>query len=371
MNNSNIEAATPSSNQQSSHQQDAFKFTIIKPFSNPNAPKATFLIEGLLTQGGLAALVAKPKHSKSSISRYAAVCVAKGKPFLGRETQRGEVLLITVEDPIQHVENCLKVLDWNPECDEAILMISAASSGTESNINALREVLTNHPGIRFVVIDTFAKFGRVRDMNEYTPWLKVFDGLKQLRTDFPQVSILCVLHAKKTTGDDFFDSMLGSSALRGEFDSNLAIYAESGKRLITAECRMGRPLAPTILDAVVVTSEGCDVVKDFSLGDDFSKWSSDQKSRAETKRKASMEERIIAYLSAQPDERAEYKFVLENVEGKAAKKIEAAANLIKDGVLKESGVKGSPTDPYTVTLDRDALQMHDFQNRFGGGGEAN
>jgi hypothetical protein len=158
--------------------------------------------------------------------------------------------------------------------------------------------------------------------------------------------------------------MLGSSALRGEFDSNIAIYQEGGKRLITAECRMGRPLAPTILDAVVVNSEGCDVVKDFSLGDDFSKWSSDQKKRAEKKRKASMEERIIAYVSGQPYDRALYKFVLEDVEGKDAKKIEALSNLIQSGVLKDSGVKGSSMDPYTVKLDRDALQMHDFTSKF-------
>ena len=362
MDNSNIETATPSSAQ--TQIQEEFRFTVIKPFSNPDAPKAKFLIEGLLTQGGLAALVAKPKHSKSSISRYAAVCVAKGKPFLGRETQRGEVLLISAEDPIQHVENCLKVLDWNPEADEAIHVIDSVSSKMEHNISALRQVLKDHPGIKLIVVDTFAKFGRVRDMNEYAPWLKVFDHLKQLRADFPQVSFLCLLHAKKTTGDDFFDSMLGSSALRGEFDSNVAIYQEGGKRVITAECRMGRPLAPTILAAVVVNSEGCDVVKDFSLGGDFSKWSEAQKINAEKKRKASMDERIIAYISAQPDDRALYKFVLENVGGKDAKKIEALSNLIQTGVLKDSGLKGSSLDPYTVKLDRDALQMHDFTSKF-------
>src|SRR5579859_7224612 len=289
----NNEAAAPSSNLQSANQQEAFKFKVIKPFSNPNAPKAKFLIGGLLTEGGLAALVAKPKHSKSSISRYAAVCVAKGKPFLGRDTQRGEVLLVSIEDPIQHVENCLSVLEWNPESDESIHVIDTVSANTESNINALREVLQSHLAIRLVVIDTFAKFGRVRDMNEYSPWLKVFDPLKQLRADFPHVSFLCLLHARKTTGDDFFDSMLGSSALRGEFDSNIAIFQENGQRVITAECRIGRPLVPTILNADMVTSDGCDVVKGFTLGGDFDKWTKDQKSSAEKKRKESMEERIV------------------------------------------------------------------------------
>lgn len=378
MNNSNVETATPTNihsgiknSLQTSHRQDAFKFTLRTPFSSPDKPKAKFLIDGLLKEGGLAALVAKPKHSKSSISRYAAVCIAKGEPFLGLRTVRGEVLLITIEDSIEHVENCLNVLGWNQSTDEPIHLIETVAADTEENLNALREVLNQHPGIKLVVIDTFAKLGRVRDMNEYAPWLKVFDGLKRLRAEFPYVSFLCLLHAKKTNGDDRFDSMLGSSALRGEFDSNIAIYQEGGKRIITTECRMGKPLAPTILGAVVVESDGCDIVKNFFLGQRFDAWSDEQKSRAAKKRKASLEERIITYVSEQPNERAIYKFVLEDVEGKNTKIIEALSNLIQQGILTESGVKGSPMDPYTVALDRNALQMHDFVARYSNKEEAN
>jgi hypothetical protein len=348
-----------------------FTFNVTKPFANPDRPKQKFLIDGLLKEGGLASLVAKPKQGKSSLSRYAAVCVAKGEPFLGRRTVRGEVLLITIEDSVEHVENCLTVLKWNPEQDASIDLIENTAAKAEDNISALRQVLKDNPGIRLVVIDTFPKFGRVKDMNEYAPWLKVFDGLKKLRAEFPSVSFLCLLHAKKTIGDDFFDSMLGSSALRGEFDSNIALYQECGQRIIRTECRMGKAIPPTIIKAVPVEFEGCDVVKSFALGQKFDTWSETQENSKEKKRKANVEERIISHLSAQDKERAVYKLILEEVKGKDADIIAAINTLIKDAVLKESGTKNSPMDPYTLTLDRTALQMRDFTNRFDKKGAAN
>src|SRR6266704_6672022 len=59
-------------------------------------------------QGAYGHLGAKPKHGKSCISRSESVCVAKGTPFLGRNVQQGEVLLCSLEDPRQHVDNCLQ-----------------------------------------------------------------------------------------------------------------------------------------------------------------------------------------------------------------------------------------------------------------------
>jgi hypothetical protein len=58
--------------------------------------------------------------------------------------------------------------------------------------------------------------------------------------------------------------------------------------------------------------------------------------------------------------------VIEEVEGNDQRLIEALTALIEGSVLKASGTKGSPTNPYTVTLDRTALKMSDFINRYEG-----
>jgi RecA-family ATPase len=88
--------------------EQPFAFTFIEPFKtfHNGQPKAIpYVIDGLLTQGGLSALGGKSKYGKSSLTRYEAVCIAKGVPFLGRDTVQGDVILINLEDPLNHVDN--------------------------------------------------------------------------------------------------------------------------------------------------------------------------------------------------------------------------------------------------------------------------
>jgi RecA-family ATPase len=87
-----------------------FKLQLIKPystFSDDGPTRIPYCIDGLLPEGGFSVLAAKPKSGKSSTSRCEAVAVSKGMPFLGRDTVRGETLLISMEDPLIHVDNCL------------------------------------------------------------------------------------------------------------------------------------------------------------------------------------------------------------------------------------------------------------------------
>ena len=51
-----------------------------------------WLAEGMLPAGGISALAAKPKTGKSTLARQLAVCVARGEPFLGRETTKSPVI---------------------------------------------------------------------------------------------------------------------------------------------------------------------------------------------------------------------------------------------------------------------------------------
>ena len=90
-----------------------FEFTVTK-LSGVKAKgkpaKVPWHTKGLLTQGGMSVLGAKPKQGKSSMARLFAVCTAKGTPFLGMETIKGDVLMLNLEDPIFHVANCMDAL---------------------------------------------------------------------------------------------------------------------------------------------------------------------------------------------------------------------------------------------------------------------
>jgi GTPase SAR1 family protein len=88
-------------------------------------------------------------------------------------------------------------------------------------------------------------------------------------------------------------------------------------------------------------------------------------SKKDLKRKASLEERIIRYLSHRPNESAPRVLVLEEVEGKQERKIEAIQTLIEANVLTMTGQAQNQHNPLWLHLDRNALRLHDFISRFG------
>jgi len=97
--------------------QTKFKLEIHQPYSTFTDGKPTvipYVIDGLLPKAAFSVIGAKPKHGKSSFARIEAVAVAKGQTFLDRPTTQGEVLLCSLEDSPQHVDNHLQLLGYDP-----------------------------------------------------------------------------------------------------------------------------------------------------------------------------------------------------------------------------------------------------------------
>lgn len=323
-----------------------------------------YLVDGLLTQGGFSVLGAKPKAGKSSLSRQLAVSISKGISFLGRDTVKGEVLLLSLEDPLNHVDNCLSVLGYDPKTDARIRIVDKLAPTLTENIAALECAFTQFTNVRVAVIDTLAKFIRVQDLNDYMPVMTAVEQLHNLARKFPHVHILAVTHCKKVKSEDVFDGLLGSTALRGEPDTSVAIYGEGSQRVIATETRVGRNIPPTLLKAQVVESAGAHVVREFSLDVPLSDWKAEQTGKTERRRKLSYEERVIAYLTGRNNGFASQELLLEEVEGKRASLLEAIQQLKKAGVVEITGTSHSPADPLTLSLNRDSLRMNDFINRF-------
>jgi hypothetical protein len=276
-----------------------FTLDFIHPYTTLTQREPTpipFMIDGLLTQSGFSVLAGKPKSGKSSLARYEAVCIAKGAAFLDRDTTKGKVILISLEDPRNHTDNCLKSLGYDPKTDARIHIVEKLSPRIEETINAIGEALSKMPDARLVIVDTLAKLLRVGDLNEYMPVLTAVERLRNLAREFPRLHIQGLSHCKKIKTDDPFDSLLGSTALRGEPDTSIALYKEDRQPVIATETRIGRNIQPTILNAELVESAGADVVKGFSLGKPFAEWESEKTEKTERKRKATHEERIITYL---------------------------------------------------------------------------
>jgi AAA domain len=341
------------------NKQKSFQLEFIKPFStfraDGTAPPTPYVVDGLLTQGGLSVLGAKPKVGKSSLSRCLAVSVAKGITFLGRETTKGDVILCSLEDPRSHVDNCLDVLGYDLQIDSRIEIVERVSADREESVAAIREALTANPNCRLLIVDHLAKFLNLRDLSEYMPTMNGMRLLHDLARDFPRVHVLCLAHSKKVRCDDPFDGILGSTALRGEPDTNIVLMNEGGERVIVTETRVGRAIPATILKAEMVQSAGSDVVKDFTLGELFDQ---SVKDRAEKKAKNQCVQychRVVDFLEAQDGQTATQTDILSGVTGKTERIVEAIRILEEDLVVS---VTGTPKEVHlnlsgaTLTLYR-------------------
>jgi AAA domain len=313
-----------------------------------------FLVKGLLTKGGLSVLGAKPKQGKSSLARYLAVCVSKGKPFLARETVKADVLIINLEDPNYHVANCMDALGYSEKRDGLIEIVDTLSVNNADNILALESALQSRPNVGLVIVDHLTKYLRIGDVQDYDKVQAGFMKLREIVKKFPGVHIMCLVHCKKVEQSDPFDGILGSTSLRGEPDTNIVILqAEDGSKLLTAETRIGKFIPKTILMGETVEVEDSEVVKNFLLGSAYDDIKAALAEKKQDKKKETVESRIVSYLLTCEEHTTSQGQIMdaENVKGKTADKTVAISTLKKAGVISitEGQGKGSPR---TVKLNQ-------------------
>ena len=337
------------------------KLVLIDPFttfSEDGKPKPVpYVIDGLLTQGGFSVLGAKPKHGKSSMSRVQAVAVAKGLPFLGRTTTQGDVLLVSLEDQLEVVDMSLNVLEWNATKDARIKIITQLppASGTvedklEHLIFSLAEVLHQYPDARLLVIDTLAKALRVRDLNDYIDTMSAVEKFHKLARAYPKVHVEGLVHCKKISTDDPFDALLGSTALRGEPDTNVVIYdTENRMRVIEAEVRLGKRIDKTLLSAEIVESAGADIIKNFSLGKAYEAWQEETEEKKTRNKLDDTRNRIREFLQSKQNQEFPQEAALKELGGRRSDVLNAAHALCPDG-LEITGTPKSKTNPLVWKL---------------------
>jgi RecA-family ATPase len=342
-----------------------FQFTFHKLSSvkaEGQSADVPFLVRGLLPKGGLSVLGAKPKQGKSSLGRYLAACVSKGKPFLARETAKADVLLINLEDPNYHVANCMDALGYDEKKDGLIEVVNTLSANNDDNINALEDALASRPNVGLVIIDHLTKYLRVGDVQDYDKMQAGFMKLREVAKQFPHVHIMSLVHCKKVQQSDPFDGILGSTSLRGEPDTNIVILqTEDGHRVLTAETRIGKFIPATVLAAETVEIEDSEVVKNFALGSVYDIMKAAHEDAKQAKKKETVESRIITYLLACEDHTAPQSHIMsaDNVKGRAADKSTAITTLSDAGVITivEGHGKGSPR---TVKLNQDSVSYEMF-----------
>jgi hypothetical protein len=200
-----------------------------------------YAVEGLLPLGGTAVLAGRPKGGKSTLALSLALAVARGEPFLGRETRKGPVLYLALEGAPRGWTALLRKLGVTVR-DDLLICIGRAP---EAAIAWLREEVEKHRPV-LVIVDTMQRLLRVKDGNDYATGSNATDAVIELAR-WANASLVMLHHSGKTQRADIVDEVMGSTAWAAAVDTVLVLRRSERCRTLASEQRFGENLPETVL----------------------------------------------------------------------------------------------------------------------------
>jgi hypothetical protein len=203
-----------------------------------------WLVDGLLPQGGLSLLAAKPKVGKSTLARCLCASVAAGEPWLGAVTRTGPVLYLGLEEKREEVKRHFRSLGVGAD---APLLVYVELPPQDAIEQLRQSVAVERPAL--VVVDGLFRLIRAADANAYAELYAKLTPLLALARE-SSAHVLLTHHEGKGAGDrDGQDGVLGSTAIVGTVDVTFALRKEraTGRRTIQSTTRYGEDLAERVL----------------------------------------------------------------------------------------------------------------------------
>lgn len=207
-------------------------------------PEVQWLVEGLFTSDGHAAIIGKPKAGKSLFLRNLIVAVVKGdRKFLDRTVDlppgTGRVLYCHFDrkDRPWRVVKELKQLGLTREDAARLILRTAAdmnASTFEERLHWLREEVTALKP-HLVVIDLLWQFAVVKNSNDFNAVLDAINTLQdELQESGYQGALLVTIHSRKAVSNtDAYDDMLGSTAQRASFNTLVMLTKRRAEDIYT------------------------------------------------------------------------------------------------------------------------------------------
>lgn len=190
-----------------------------------------WLVDGILQRGALAVLAGRPKSGKSWLALQAAQAIDQGAPFLGKATTAAKVLYVAAEDGARRVHQRMRLRRWQPQQADFVFALQPLDQG---GIDQLR-ALIRREGYDLVVLDTLRRLTSAAiDENASGDIAEVLYPLAELAKE-TGVTFLVVHHTGKLASDDPFNSIRGSSAIRGAYDQGIVLLREQRENGAEAE----------------------------------------------------------------------------------------------------------------------------------------
>ncbi len=206
------------------------RFTLVSGEAILNQPRPIFLVEGILVESTLSAMIGKEATYKSFIALDMALSIATGKPFQGHTVQRGDVVYIAGEgsggirnriDAWMRQHDCV-IPDTFHLLPEAVYLLQAGE--VKGLINAV-ETRAEKP--KLVIVDTLARAIQGGDENSAKDMGTLISACDALRTTFG-AHVLLVHHENKKGG------IRGSTSLPGAIDTGIDIDRDG--EIVTLTC---------------------------------------------------------------------------------------------------------------------------------------
>jgi AAA domain len=217
-----------------------------------NSTPSTWIVDGLLRthRKRPSLLVGLAESGKSTLATQMAICVAQGKPFLGRPTTQGRVIYWKNEESEIDVHEDFVKAGMKTTDPLTILLPEMR----DHNLSVLRNELAKYSDTRLVIVETLADFFNIEDINDSE------DGKRALQ-DFSNMIVqphldcafLIIHHFNKSNlGTDLAVTKInGTHALATGTDAKLfmsQVSDEDQRRIIWANVRKGLRLEQTYLN---------------------------------------------------------------------------------------------------------------------------
>jgi len=200
--------------------------------------KREWLIDGMLTKGGIMLVAGKPKAGKSVLARNIMRSIVSGQDFLGNPVMAGKVVWLRLEE---QYEDFIEGIESMGLFEYADRIITNEDIPQDDLVGWLEQIVAEHePSL--VIVDTWAKLTRVQDINNYSMVNQANEPLMRLRD--LGIAQIWLHHAKKGDSDD----VLGSQALFAACDTLLTYKrASNDLRSVWTTQRIGNDMPETVV----------------------------------------------------------------------------------------------------------------------------
>jgi predicted ATP-dependent serine protease len=223
--------------------KSGFNPVLARDLEQQNGAKRVWVCDGYFAEGGLVVLASKPKVGKSTLTYQLAVQVSKGLPFLGLNTQKGNILILALEEHPADVKARLEEIG-GMDCN---IYIASNAPQTDAVFYDIKD-FCQKANISLIIVDTLTAYWNVKEENDAAEVSRVIKPLLKLARE-SGACVLLIHHARKEEGSDG-DEIRGSGALFALVDVGLVMKRHgTGKqrKLLATSRYSGTPKELTIV----------------------------------------------------------------------------------------------------------------------------